>query len=670
MTVLIPKNPPTSADFSRASQNLAATDRFLNESEPGDVALPGGGAIPNIQKIIAEMNAEVGTRAPVAIYAIPGEADSTIRILAALTAFGSIICIGSFTVGTPLTYSAGLLAGVPGRTVFQISADLVGTAITLDGEAELTGVKIVGNMPDPAVDSTPWFASIAEAVAKTGIGLQNGVCLKSRKARAYGNEITRVSGWAILSTKNNVGSANRGINTLTRANRLFENYGGLFNPEEAEYMSFAQDSISNNVIGVYNVGGNNSFSTKVHHNYVNFILAAGLNDAHGEMTGGCINHGKWANLIVDKIKNGFLFNSVSMFDGGSIGIYLRKCAGVMISSCSIGRMNIYAEGFDDRVAGEPGLNVIDCNLMSSMGATYKVYRNFNPATGLSDPATPDNLIMSRNRHMWGEFGVNGASSMYLDPAIINDGEGPDPLGWLGKQTDPSVTASRWVSGRPIDGTVFLGAGNQTGAVKITLPVSGFNNSLCTFRISISTTNGNGCLVEFDAYALTGGNWGSARVKRQDGAPYAIRLGRSAAGAPVVYLGEVGTVWAGALVAIENLTMHQGAFALSRNWKRGWSVSREAAAFENVTVTMPAPAIGGRIDYTGDLNDIASDSTVYAQTTAANKPGSGNGMCTTNVRQENSAVRTQFYVSFSGGGAYSRATSTGGGGYSAWQQLHA
>ena len=606
------------------------------------------------------VNAQFKTLRPVA-----GETDFMPRLAAALSVFDAVFCEGEFPIASVFgsIMQNKKIVGNRGNTVFNISPSLTtGDVFDLGTESSIEGVSILGGEAIDSEDDNAWFNSVDDAVNASGAGTLNAVRLREQSSKLIDTEIVGFSGWAVVTNKNNVSTNGKGVDTNVTGCRIYANYGGIGIPEESEYMKFNNNSITWNVIGVRKAGGNNTFTgNNIDHNRVNFITKSGLNNSHGAITGGTMNHGKLAILIAYEITVSDAITGVNMFDGGDFGVYIKDSIGLNIRGCSFSRCNLYCSG-SGTVAGNPGTNLIVGNTFGLHGATYQTYRNWNHANQSVDESQPDNCVLRDNYNAEGQASRDGSG---WDESDLNDETAPDSDGFTQHQTllasEGADTNSRIVSGRPLDGSQYLGNGNKSGAIKIKLPVASFNNSNIRMKISIRTSNRLGSYFDFNSFIASGGSWANTVMYSHGGTPYKLRFGRDVDGKPVVYIGELNSTFTSSMVEVEFFSMHAGVFTESKNWKRGWEITQETSAFSNVTQERLSAITG----FTGDLNDIDYDSEMFVSSgSTSNTPISSDGWCKTRVRNEGAGIRIQTYTTTSGA-LYTRATTGGGASYPAW-----
>ena len=606
---------------------------------------------------------------------VAGELDVIPRLEAALAVNSEVTLIGTFGVKTKVTSNiiGKVISGIKGKTFLNLDESLSSTSNEIFPleKSTIKDLTIIGSLPAVSTDAgypnpldDTYFNSVDGALSYADSLSFKAIKLYSNQSVVDNCDIEFVNGYAIETAKNNSGVNGHALATGVRNCRILRNLGALNIIEESEYMKFSNNSMCWNIIGVNKRGGNNTLTgNNIDHNRVNFITRSGANNSHGGITGGTMNHGKYATFIADEITNGETVTGVNIFDSGDAGVYVRNSIGLNMT-CNFGRTNIYCVG-RGVVASNPGVNKIHNSLFNLHGAQYKVYRNYNEATGLEDSSTPDNFILSDNNMMEGQASRDGSD---WDETIVNDTIAPDSQGFINKTTISGVSKSRVVIGRPLDGVQFLGAGNKTGAIKIALPITSFNNSMCTFKIDISTSNAKGYSIEVDAYALTGGTWSQLVVKSEKGYTYKVRFGNDN-GKPVIYIGQLAEVFTNTLVSVSEVIVHQGAWAQSKYWKQGWLITQEGSAFSSVTAETPdVPTGSDRKDYAGDLNAIDNDSTVFAVSTANRPSTAANGFCETIARQTGSSIRMQRYTDISDGKIYSRYTVGGDAGYSDWSEI--
>lgn len=596
------------------------------------------------------------------IKPVVGETNAMPRIRAALLVNDAIYIDGTLPI-TEL-HGANLvnkkILGTRGHSLIDAAGvTAAGVIFELSTTSVIDGVSFLGDLVvAPNVnDSTTYANNVDEAVAMDGAGDLSAVRLFSTTSQVNNCEFTRFSYFAVQTGQNLNDAVDSNVNNC----RMYQNFGGIFQAERSEYMKFAGNSICYNIYGVYKRGGNNCYTgNNIDHNRVNFLTTQALNDSHGSVVGGTLNHGRLASLIANNIVNGEAFTGVNMFDCGTLGIYLRKSIGVNIQGCLLGQTNIYCEGRSTAQVGFPGTNQIVDNTFNLHGGTYKIYRNWNPVAGVSDPTMPDNCIFRGNFHSEGSRARDGST---WDEQILNDDKAPDADGWMQQGTGDA----RWTSGKPLDGTKHLGNGATTGAIKVVLPSSVLDATVLTFDVSISTSDGKGGQYVFDVLAQADGSWLFYAPKSITGTFYKIRFGAEA-GKWVMYFGELNTSLTGALFSINSVTVQRGNLQYSAIWKLGWLISRETSAFSSVTLSSPdANIVNKLVVYSGDLNTISVNSKVYAYSPAANMPAGGGGVCETDIAAINSDIRWQRFHQEGTNKLFTRSTVTGSAGYTAWAE---
>jgi len=603
----------------------------------------------------------------VTLRPLAGETNAMPRIVNAFAIADTVYMVGTFpiteTCSTTLVNKQ--LIGLRGHTNIICDASMTGVVFNVSDEGLIKDLTITGPMvsePD-VTDGVTYANTVDEIIALKGVGALTAIKTQRQSSKVIGCEITRFPGWAIETAQNNaIGLGAKGLDSNIKDNRIAFNFGGINILEESEYMKYLNNSICWNVYGVYKRGGNNTLTGgNTDHNRVNFVTRGGANNSHGSITGGTMNHGKLAAIVADEITNGEAITGVNIFDAGPLGIYIRKSIGLNIAACLLGRVNFYCEGLGT-VGANPGVNLIQHNTFNLHGVTYQIYDDWNPATGMRDPVnTPDNCIFRGNEHMEGKAS-RGLGTW--DSAILNDRDALDDDGFIWRELEAGNINSRVVAGRPIDAQKYLGNGNQTGAIRIKLPVPGFNNSNIRMKVNVSVSNRLGCTLDIGAFAGTGATWSSPIAYDLKGASHEVRFGASASGELLVYIGDLTTQWSSALVSVEWLSMHGGAWSLSRYWKRKWVVGLESSAFENVTQLIGSPS-----QFVGNLNDIDYDIELFAGSGATNKPGAVTGWVETKTRGAlpGSTIRMQRFVEAATNKLFVRTTATGNAGWTAWAE---
>jgi hypothetical protein len=167
------------------------------------------------------------------------------------------------------------------------------------------------------------------------------------------------------------------------------------------------------------------------------------------------------------------------------------------------------------------------------------------------------------------------------------------------------------------GASFLGSGNQTGAIKITLPVS-WNNTLMKFKVVLNGYIPNKTAeISISGYNWTsqGGKWVACEATTTtsvDGFNPTISFGHDGTNC-VVYIGDLTETWSFVKASVMDCHLtHAGGDLVA--WLNDWSMSLETT-FENIsaTVTDNLPIAKNGSKWVEDANsDISRSSNVDIQ----------------------------------------------------------
>lgn len=507
------------------------------------------------------------------------------------------------------------------------------TLIETTGENVVKGVKLVGLESCTISDvedlvSETYFNTREEALAQANIGSLSGVITAGDRIDVSDNYITQFNAYAIDTLDNNV-VTQQPLNRTIKGNVLHLNMCGLREKEASEYSEIAGNTINYNFYGVINTGGNNNYNgNHIDHNRVNMMLVTGANDAHGQVTGGTMNHGVLAILIAEDIRNGMLFNGVSMFDGGSLGISIKNSRGIQIKGGVIAECDITNDGaYNDPIS--TGVNVISNCLMSLMSSSG-THRVTELATD-----RPSNLKMFDN------YALEGDSSTVWENEILNNNKMDIDL-W--QKTGSNVPLIKGLN------PASLYVVNSTGAIRIKLGDTNiFNNSVINMLLRITDPNGTFKEVRIQGFMNGSSGWEHTTVAAPVGVQSLnVRFGGSnpSAGSSVgyVYVGELGDVNVSQYVeVVEFNTFGSSVYNTKKDWKHGLSITVEGS-FENVTATKSVSS--EYLTYNGDLNDIDYNLKAFSNA-AINRPVAQDGFIESLVSDAGSTNRIQRFTTLSG-----------------------
>lgn len=543
-----------------------------------------------------------------------------------------------------------------GVSTIDLSELTSGYGIRLNGRSRLIGAGIVGDLADFDVN-TPFFTTIDEVVALTGMGSVHGVCLDGPLSFASDLEITGISGAALIAEINNVGATELGPMTGAARIRLKKNYAGIYLPSSpgagipsgygAEYLTFADLTANSNRIGVIVQGGNNLL-TNCHsdHNQAGVLLLDGHNNSHGSYTGGTINHSKFATMIARKIANGFNFTGLNIWDGGTNGIYIDRSRGVNFIGGIIEATKIQGRGGYGTTAGQLGINRFNGVAFVNQGSANMV-RNID--AGSTDPDTGsaygnDNLVLSNCHHMMGDVIRSGNVGLATrwDRAYIND----EPIYGERRTLAGASNVDSIVCLEPLDAHKFINTG--TGSLKIRLPFA-FGNTMFRTRIKVThrTTGRDLIDVDISAYLLSSGPaWNSVRYLSRGGYRPSARFGYETVGSsnyPIIYLDELATSWTDCAVRVVEVEVFSSALSQLQYVTSGWSISLESSAFAGLTST--ETRLGDNT--TGDVDTVLETCSLSCASSATNIPAAAAGRLTTWTPSLGATTGVQEYRTFAG-----------------------
>lgn len=174
----------------------------------------------------------------------------------------------------------------------------------------------------------------------------------------------------------------------------------------------------------------------------------------------------------------------------------------------------------------------------------------------------------------------------------------------------------------------------TGAIAITLPVGYTNHMMrATIKVFDYVTNESFDIVVAGYNNVAGSTWinCSAYIMGSNAADlnYTVRFGFNATSSKcVIYIGELSTTWAYPQINVVDVQLGYTTTGLDA-WDDGWSIGFEAAAFQNVTVTLTNNRIGARLygagQTTAALTDAGARSDLFRLSASGNTAGTGGGV---------------------------------------------
>jgi hypothetical protein len=493
-----------------------------------------------------------------------------------------------------------------GHTVFSRSLDceikaaasFTGTEIfnLEDHRCAIFGIKLTGN--DAAIDAasvsdlSSKFNDYDTAVAMSDVGTLSGVRVAGERAHVYNNYFTQFDRAGVVLAFNASGSQQPLTRSITN-NFFAYNMIGILEEERAEYAVFSGNIFKYNYYGIITIGGNNTHTgNKIDHNRVNIMMLSGINDSHGEYVGGSANHGKLGGVLIDKIANGEIFSGVSMFDGGSLGLTVKESRGVHIHGGAMSNYGIKCVGsFVDALNPTyVGRNSITNTSMGGFGVTYLVD------------------IDGSNMDMSGNYNFDGENLFPYDQNI-NNGKYDSDLWMIDESGGIPIFKGKDLS------TLYVGAAASTGAVAINFPEP-MSQFVFSMDVEVVQLDKKPFTLTLSGYINSSGVWTHANVTNNPSQnKFDISFGFLADNTPVIYLGDVGTVFRWQTISVKDFTVYLGAFSSLHYFKFGWSMGRETTALMNVAKTVTA---GGNA-FSGDVDTILEDFDQLCASGAANLP---------------------------------------------------
>lgn len=169
-----------------------------------------------------------------------------------------------------------------------------------------------------------------------------------------------------------------------------------------------------------------------------------------------------------------------------------------------------------------------------------------------------------------------------------------------------------------------GGATGTGAIAITLPV--FVNAMVQMTVKVfDYAAGKSFTVVLGGYTYQDASYwintfayitSQPSVNRQ----HSVRFGVTATNKPVVYIGELSSVWAYPQVFVTDVQI--GHTSQPATWLSGWSIAISSAGFQNVNSTVTDPQIGSRftpIGYSPGAGGIVYQAVSKNESVYLNKP---------------------------------------------------
>lgn len=489
----------------------------------------------------------------------------------ALNAAGYVARIppGRFYINKKITLN-GL-----GVTAFNTDSILeaVGTVtdyyFVLRGGAKLSGFKLKGQaaITNTSVgDLSSGFNDLDTLLARTDLTGSSGVQISSEQSSVSDMTITNFPKFGIDNSINAASYSQPISRNITNCSLSF-NGCGINQPEKAEYEKVSDNDINWNMYGVICAGGNNMFSNNnISHNRCNFLLLNGANGAHGQITGGNLNHGKLASFVADGVGEGEAIGNVSMFDGGALGLTIRNSSGINFDGCTISRMNI--RGYGDYSVEDPaapaGINKIINSPMSLMGVSYTV------------DVDGSNVVMSGNY----PFDSDGEDTAYSDTfnTVFLDRNGYSREFLNGKYL---IQSDR------VKPSYFHGGGSSAGSIAIKLPTV-LTNVAIACEIRITGLGVRAEVIQLSGYIGTSGTW--TALNAHGNKTYEISCGKDANNFSIIYIGLMSFSMKWQTVSVHNLNiLSMGALNKKYHYNKPWEIYQETTAQENVFFTVPVEA---------------------------------------------------------------------------------
>lgn len=217
---------------------------------------------------------------------------------------------GTHSVAQKVSLRSGQkIYGIPGKSILEFDTTTLTDcleikdidSVLLDGlivKGKDANTTMIGNDVGSGV-----IATVADAVALTGLGTHNGIVINNAKNLNFRNlEVSNFNGYGIKGE--NYGALYNKTSKFTDV-MVHDCYAGVAVRNQFEYNTLTGIHSYRNQIGVIVDAGNNSFTgCNISGNRVNWLFLSGLNNAHGSITGGSHNHASLAGFIFKDIQYG------------------------------------------------------------------------------------------------------------------------------------------------------------------------------------------------------------------------------------------------------------------------------------------------------------------------------------------------------------------------------
>lgn len=519
-----------------------------------------------------------------------GIIDDTIPIQNALNTNQTVLLSEKTYIATALTLNEGnRLIGSSMKTILKQKSDSVAAnMITVNKGASASMFTLLGKNSYTSA-TFDVITTLATALDMSYVGTQNGIVIAGEQVELSNIRISQFSRAGLTTNLNNSG-AYQPLSRMISNIVVSYNWIGIETKENSEYATFIGIIGKFNGYGIVNIGGNNSFSnSKVDHSRVGMYLKSGLNDGHGEFTGGSINHSRAYSILADNIHNGFLYSNLDIYGSGNgivDGVYIKQSMGIKISNSKLSGVSITCDGHDTSGLPNKGQNIINDCIFNDMGSTYVV-------TEIND----SNLLMYNNEMEGGDD-----SSTWVYSEYINNTKYDMEL-WKNKK---NTNNARIVSGKDV-AEYYVGGVTVTGAIKITLPPI-LSDTVIELDVEIMDLTLSPVNLKIQGYYSTGLVWAVANVTAKGATKqYKVSFGKVTGGALLIYLGDTTTTWRYETISIKSVLMSKSLNNIPKNVKYGWNIELDSTALQNILFTKYSHSVVNETDTaTGALRPITDN----------------------------------------------------------------
>jgi len=493
-----------------------------------------------------------------------GVTDDSAAIQNALNV-GSVSLLGkTYLVSSPIIVPLGkTLTGVGHNSILK-SDFLSGSVLTIEAEGRVQDLKMIGDSAfshDDINSNSLYPENLTELDARKGEGLLTGITTNNKQCSINNVYFTQFSKNAIYTFENAAVQTSQPLRNDISNNVFYLNYISLFESERSEYGCFVNNVFKYNIVGIIVEGGNNSHTNnKIDHSRFGVVLEGDplINNAHGEFTGGSINHSKIYCFVARVVQYGEMLTGISIFDGGSEGLLIQDSKGITIDNCTFSSVKTVAQGEYNSV-NDSGQNRI----------ANSFYRQ-NSTTGAYTFTATGNTIAENNSSFEGDE----ENTTWNTQMLNNTKYDRDNFYYKDVNGQNSIVGN--------DAFDFNAGGSSiNGDLKITLPV-GLSNQMFSVDLQVMGNVRNMNYTIF-GWALAAG-WANPKVSYKNGDDlFTVDFGKDVDGNGLIYV-NVSANWRYEMIRITKVVGFRGSINRTNDYKYEWNMEITNEVHQNVTAT--------------------------------------------------------------------------------------